>query len=633
MYKYTVILIISILLIGSVSTVHAEVAAGSLALFDRSGVEVSDIIDGNSVQLQIKLPTAVTTTATAVFFLDGSAAPLVVCSLQAGTNSCTSTIFPATGWFWNDQGISHAQRLIHATVDGQDAPFTVRVGIRPRPVVMVHGFISSWETWKPYLGPNGYLASIGLQGFAVGDGQAPGVMNTGNPSDPAGRTNSIAQNAELVGQYISGVQKKTGAEKVDLLVHSMGGMISRYYLDRVMKTNNVAQLIFLGSPMAGTACSYPLASLGFLLPGSLEILPDTMIKIFNQQIVHRQGIPFYMIAGTLLIDPLTTPCAAAPSDTVVALDSATSITMDGVQELPMFHGDLTSSKQVFETDVRHLLQSPPGSFAPRTDLEAPSVNIMPEQFSRAYTGHLKPGETTQVTINIDPHVSLANFSLYDSSRSVAVEVRGASGNVIQLDVAHNGLMKIEDQATMLYLGYGFKQPKPGKWVVTLKATDQTPSRGADYSIIARFTGGAALTASSSITVPVLGEGVTIKAILQVDGSNPQVDTATALVRKPDGSQELLNLKAGGDGFSADYQPSKPGLYVAEVMLAGKSTGGFEFDRSAFVSFEVQPTMAEINVVRIVVILALAALVILLFVLVWLFRTVRRRKKAAAAFRK
>jgi pimeloyl-ACP methyl ester carboxylesterase len=363
---------------------------------------------------------------------------------------------------------------------------------------MVHGFISTWETWKPYLGPQGYLASLGLAGFAVGDGQAPGVLNTGSASNPAARTNSIAQNAEILGQYLAAVQQQTGAEKVDLLVHSMGGMISRYYLDRVMKTGNVAQVIFLGTPMSGSACVYPVASLGFLMPASLEILPDYMVHIFNQQIVHRQGVPFHMVAGTLLIDPLTSPCASAPSDTVVALDSATSISLEDVQQMPLYHGDLTFDAQVFETKVRHLLQASPGAFAPRPDPPAPSVTTQAEQFSRAYPGHLGLGEVREVTIHIDPNVSLANFSLYDSSRSLAIEVRGASGNVIQLDAAKNGELKITDPATMVYLGYGFQQPKPGKWVVTLKTTAATPPAGADYALLARFTGGATLTDHSGV---------------------------------------------------------------------------------------------------------------------------------------
>ena len=124
---------------------------------------------------------------------------------------------------------------VHASLGGQALTGELAIGIKPRPVVMVHGFLSNWETWQAYLGPQGYLASLGLKGYAVGDGQAPGVMNTGSPTNPAGRTNSIAQNAEVLKDYIAGVQKQTGAEKVDLLVHSMGGMISRYYIDRVMK--------------------------------------------------------------------------------------------------------------------------------------------------------------------------------------------------------------------------------------------------------------------------------------------------------------------------------------------------------------------------------------------------------------
>jgi len=629
MYKLMLFLVLSMVLIVNAALVQAQGDGVIISLLDRNGAEVSGIMDGNNVQLRVKLPSAAQAAVDVAFILESHTEPVATCSLPVGSSSCTSSVFATTGWFWDAQGASHAQRVIHAIVGGKEAPSALNIDIHPRPVVMVHGFLSSWVTWKPYLGPDGYLASIGLQGFAVGDGQAPGVLNTGSPSNPAGRTNSIKENAEILGQYISAVQKQTGAEKVDLLVHSMGGMISRFYIDRVMQNDTVAQVIFLGSPMSGSACTYPLASLGFLLPASLEILPDYMIHIFNQQIIHRHGIPFYMVAGTLLIDPLTSPCASAPSDTVVAFGSATSIALDGIQELPMFHGDLTTNKQVFDNDVRHLLQSPPGSFAPRQDLVAPSENTLSEQFSRAYTGHLKPGETAQVTINIDPNVSLANFSLYDSSRSLEIEVRGASGNVIVLDTQKNGVLKIEDPATMLYLGYGFKQPKPGKWVVTLKTTGVTPPAGADYSIIARFTGGMAMTASSSVTIPSQGQVVVIQARLQSNGSSPKVESATAQVRKPDGTQESLNLTANGDGYTVDYKPDQTGLYSAEVMLAGQGTDGFGFDRAVFIAFEVQPNTAEVEPVRVTVMLALAGLCLVAIIILALMLIARRRKKQRA----
>ena len=625
MYRLMTLLVLSVVVF-SVSTVNAQGSDATIHVLDRNRAEVSSITDGNTIQLGVKLPAKVTSSSKAEFFIDGFPSPVASCSLATSEDSCTSDAFPALGWFWSADGTPQPRRGIHVRVNGQEIPGTQTVNLRPHPVVMVHGFLSNWETWKAYLGPDGYLASMGLQGFAVGDGQVPGVLNTGSPSNPAGKTNSIAQNAEILGQYIDAVQKKTGAEKVDLLVHSMGGMIARYYLDRVMKTDSVAQVIFLGTPMAGSACVYPVASLGYLMPASIEILPDYMTNIFNQQIVHRHGVPFHMVAGTLLVDPLTSPCATAPSDTVVALGSATSIALDDVQELPMFHGSLTSEKPVFETDVRHLLQSPPGSFAPRPDLVARSVTTQPEQFSRAYTGHLKPGETSEVTINIDPNVSLANFSLYDSSRSLTTEVRGASGNVIELDATKNGILKIDDPATMLYLGYGFKQPKPGKWVVTLKTTDKTPAQGADYAIIARFIGGATLTAKTSLTIPELGQPVTILASLQMDGTNLTIDSAQALIRKPDGAQETLTLSQNGDAYSAEYKPGQSGLHSVEVILTGKSADGFAVDRAAYLTFEVQPGNDVIMQARIVVCVT-AIILVVLVVGFFMLRLFRRRKTA------
>jgi pimeloyl-ACP methyl ester carboxylesterase len=621
MYRLVTLLVMCLILF-SVAPVSAQETDAIIRVLDRKGAEISSLIDGNAIQLSVKLPGKVTTSSKAGFFIDGYPNWVADCSLDVGADSCTSAVFPALGWYWAADGVSKPQRTIHARINGEDVPGSQTILVRPRPVVMVHGFISSWETWKPYLGSDGYLASIELDGFAVGDGQFPGVLNTGDPSNPESKTNSIAQNSEILGQYIAAVQKKTGAEKVDLLVHSMGGMISRFYIDRVMQTDNVAQIIFLGTPMSGSACVQPLAALGYLLPASLEILPDYMTHIFNQQIVHRHGVPFHMVAGTLLIDPLTSPCADAPSDTVVALDSATSIALDDVQELPMFHGSLTSDKQVFDENVRHLLQALPGSFAARPDPAAPSVNTQPEQFSRVYTGHLKPGEAAPVTIDIDPNVSLANFSLYDSSRSLDIEVRGASGNLIQLDTAKNGILKIDDPSVMLYLGYGFKQPKPGKWVITLKTTDKTPPQGADYALNARFMGGATLTATCDPTIPNLGQMLTLKATLQADGANLTIDSAQALVRKPDGTQETVALSLNGDAYSAEYRPQQSGLYSAEIVLSGKNADGFGIDRAATLTFEAQPGKQEIDDSRWIA-LGIFIGVVLLIVLFVVFR---RRKR-------
>jgi hypothetical protein len=213
----------------------------------------------------------------------------------------------------------------------------------------------------------------------------------------------------------------------------MGGMISRFYLDRVMTEADVAQLIVLGTPMAGSSCANLPAALGLLLPATLEIQPAYMTDVFNQQIVHRRGVPFYALAGTKLLDAIQSPCTPVPSDLVVTVDSVKAIPMP-VQEIDLLHTELNTSPRVFEEFVTPLLQTPPGQFEIGEDLLAHPAPSVSQQFTRVYTGHLDPGETQQVVINIDANVTVANFALYDTSRSLEVTPQASGVYGIQVNV-------------------------------------------------------------------------------------------------------------------------------------------------------------------------------------------------------
>lgn len=624
--KLTIVLLLTFLL-ATLFTAHARAEGISIRLLNRADQETTAITDGDSVRLSIKLTQAASADATVSFLVEGLPQPVATCAIAAGQDSCLSDPIPTLGWYWGADATAHAQQTLSAQINGQAAEGSLQISIKPRPVVMLHGFISSWETWQSYLGDSGYLASLGLDGFAVGDGQVPGVMNTGKAADPRAHTNTIAQNAAILKEYIAAVQQKTGAEKVDLLVHSMGGMISRYYIDRVMTDDNVAQVIFLGTPMAGSACTIPLAALGFMFPASVEIQPSYMTNIFNRQITHRHGIPFHMVAGTLLTDPLTSPCADAPSDTVVGLDSATSIGLDDLVRRPIYHGDLTTDPDIFEQIVRKLLTAAPEAFRPRPDPAPPAASVPTAQFSRTYTGHLNPGQTADVTIQIDPNVSLANFSLYDSSRSLEIEVRGASGNVIQLDAQKNGTLQLDDPETMIYLGYGFADPKPGAWVVTLKTTAKTPPDGADYALNARYIGGASLDASTSQTILPLGQSLDIRASLQAGSTTANVTSAEAIIRKPDGTTETLTLSAQTSGdYSVSYTPAQNGLYSVELNVAGIGPNASILDRAASLSFETESAQQQAQKAEFSwwIILALAALCLIGLVTLVAIILIRRK---------
>jgi pimeloyl-ACP methyl ester carboxylesterase len=613
----------------SFSPAQAQASEVQIQLLDKTGAETTRIVDGNTVQLRIKLPGNVDSTSQVSFFLDNLPDPVAVCTIPSGSRTCTSDPVDSLGWYWNPGGVPAPGREINAEVGALPVVGNLNIQVAPRPVVMVHGFLSSWETWSSYLGPGGFLSSIGIPGFAVGDGQVPGVLNTGVMSDPSQRTNTIAQNAEILSQYISAVQEKTGAEKVDLLVHSMGGMISRYYLDRVMTGRNIGQLIILGTPNAGSACVGLAAALGFYLPGSLEILPGYMTGVFNQQITRRHGVPFYALAGTFLLDPISAPCTDVPSDTVVGFGSLQAISLQKAEQVPLMHHELTPSAEVFEKFVRPLLQTPPGASFNAPEPGAVAAVTAPLQFARIYTGHVNPGESIKVVINIDADVAVASFALFDDTHSLDVSVQGASGKTIQLDPVKNGLIKVDDPDALIYLGYGFNKPKPGQWVVTLLSTASTPAQGANFAITARFDGGAQLRAETSSTLPALNEPVQIRAALVTEGTVPVVSTARAVLRKPDGSTEAIDLQPDGESYLASYTPTQIGLYGVQVSMQAQKEG-LAIDRGAFIVFEVQPPVPTSTQTWVRVGLLGAGILLVLVVAIAGFFWLIRRKKSNPA---
>ena len=603
---------------GPMLTVYTQSTGIQFTLLDRLGQPTTSIIDGNRISLRIESSDPLTDATQVDFLLAGLDVPVADCRIPAGGRNCESASFSALGWYWNLDGTPAPQRTLSIRLNGQQGEASLSVEVIPRPVVMVHGFNADFHTWDNYLGSQGYLATLGLPGYAVGDGQVEGVMNTGSLSDPAARTNSIAENADILGEYIANVQRNTGAEKVDLLVHSMGGMISRYYLDRVMTTDNVAQLIILGTPMAGSACANLPASLGLLLPATLEIQPSYMVNVFNQQIVHRRGVPFHALAGIKLQDSVESPCTPVPSDLVVTVDSVKAIPMP-VQEIDLLHTELNTSPRAFEEFVKPLLQTPPKMFDTGEDLPARPTSAVSQQFTKVYTGHLNPGETQDVVINIDPNVAVATFSLYDTTRSLDVSVTGASGNTIELSTEANGLIKVEDPSTMVYLGYGFKQPKPGRWIVTLLTTDTTPPVGADYAIRAEFDGGATLTASTNLTVPRVDEAVVVSAEITANGLPVEINTVQAILRKPDGSAETLAMSYNFNFATLEIIPKTSGIYGIEIDVTAQNLDGTLIDRAAFLSFEAQPLNNQFTLTRGLVIAGIVSLLVVAIVLILLMR--------------
>jgi triacylglycerol lipase len=83
-------------------------------------------------------------------------------------------------------------------------------------------------------------------------------------------TGDIRSAAQELRGHVEQLLERTGAEKVHIVGHSLGGMIARYYVQRMGGAASVDTLVTLGSPHRGTLAAYlmptPLARQ--LRPGS-----------------------------------------------------------------------------------------------------------------------------------------------------------------------------------------------------------------------------------------------------------------------------------------------------------------------------------------------------------------------------
>jgi triacylglycerol esterase/lipase EstA (alpha/beta hydrolase family) len=112
--------------------------------------------------------------------------------------------------------------------------------VASEPVVLVHGTFgdsTNWGVIRPQLEAKGYRT------FAIDYG------NRG--------TGDIATSARQLASFVDDVLARTGASKVDIVGHSQGGMMPRYYVKNLGGADKVDDLIGLSPSNHGTNVADP----------------------------------------------------------------------------------------------------------------------------------------------------------------------------------------------------------------------------------------------------------------------------------------------------------------------------------------------------------------------------------------
>lgn len=184
-------------------------------------------------------------------------------------------------------------------------------GTHKRPVVLIHGYfhnLSGYFVLSQKLKKRGWNLIFPIN------------LNT--------YTWSIESMAREVKKAVEKIIKSTGYKKVDIIGHSLGGLVGRYYVQNLGGYKNVANLITLAAPHWGTE----LAFLG-IGPSAKQMRPNAeFIDRLNMDLSNLHKVRFAAIWSPF--DALIIP----PTNAILR-GAGKNIRIDFVGHLGMLYSD------------------------------------------------------------------------------------------------------------------------------------------------------------------------------------------------------------------------------------------------------------------------------------------------------
>lgn len=142
--------------------------------------------------------------------------------------------------------------------------------------------------------------------------------------------------------------KKFGIDQVDIVGHSMGGLIGLYYVKRLGGHTRVRNLVTLGTPFNGTwACLLAMLPLGLISKGLWQMLPRS--DFLKELRAHSSDMHQTKVVSI-----------SAKYDTICPPKSC-NLRFAKNQSIPVGHGGLLMDQRVFEAVSSHLPEAKPSS--------------------------------------------------------------------------------------------------------------------------------------------------------------------------------------------------------------------------------------------------------------------------------
>lgn len=584
----------------------------------------SGTVDGNTARVTAKIKNSTGVTRTAwVYFLDAETNT----ELKAGPHSAAQPIestfitgeiveivyeWDTTGYAWNNSGGPQSERQIKVELrDAGGNPLggkLVDLKVVPKPVILVHGLWSTSTTWKSYYDvflPN---AHPDWKGYAVDD------MHTGSFWGYKSSVYSISENAVILRAYVEYVRETENAWHVDIVAHSMGGLISRYYIQNLMPRSTpdnrpvAAHLVMMGTPNGGSICAEY-----YNVPATAELLPQ-YLWTFNQRITNSRGVEFSILAGDAWPNacPLTVGILKAirgyfasalwdavqtaldgPGDTIVSKDSAYSISAAHYGSTASIHTDMTGSFYDFITFVKPQLavgpedgsSVPDASAQPRPQASPPALSAFAQTLDHQ-TIYLTPGAVIDIPVTV-PVGSMFGVTIAAPSH-IGLTLFDPANDIIGNIDANT------PEANQPFRAIIVDGPTPGTWRVRL---ENQGSMDADMGVTMWIKDNpVVLTASVedvavNVSIPIMASFTDIATGQPITGA-----TVTATVRGLDDAETSVTLWDDGlhdDGIADNgiyggmADPLSSGTYIASVT--GETANVSRITTAMFEVFEIPPS--------------------------------------------
>jgi triacylglycerol esterase/lipase EstA (alpha/beta hydrolase family) len=151
---------------------------------------------------------------------------------------------------------------------------------------------------------------------------------------------SMMKSAEQLGREIDHALEESGASRVNLVGYSMGGLISRIYLQDFGGSLKLGRALFLGSPQEGVYAGYPV----LITPGGRQVRRGSgFMRDLNERRCSCEGGP-RCLSVFLSKDGIILPSSSA------VLPCGYNLKLDW----PVFHWGIVFSPRILETGAGFL---------------------------------------------------------------------------------------------------------------------------------------------------------------------------------------------------------------------------------------------------------------------------------------